>query len=232
MNFSRIFVTLKRGKVILRLASGILFILFAFFGIIFNDLYNKYSGLALVLVTMIYVYLTFELLVSTRATRSLPIINLEFVLTDKLSPEFIEEYSSYIIKSEDFNNSLSEYTKNSELFNKQLIFIKVENIGQTNILDLGIHIKYLKDSLSTKRESSRDIEFGILKVGAISLALVEVYDNPSSNDSFRLLTCESHLTDGNGKNMKEAPRYQDFSKTAISDSFASITNAIVFYNAR
>lgn len=231
MIFNKAWSAIKNPKIAFRIIFLLIIIFLVFYGIKQNNDFKKYSELVLIVVTAVYVFLTYELLLSAREARVLPYINLEFILVDKFDSKFLDRYSSRIKKSEKFDTLQKEYISNPDTFNKNIIFVKVENIGQTNAIDLDANVIYDKKNLGKEiTGASQKTEFGTLKKGYFALDIVEVYDNPTSNDYFRIKKCESTLTDVNSKCMKEAPRSQNFSKTISAEYFNMSSNRISFFS--
>ncbi len=163
----------------------------------------KYTNLILVLVTMFYAYFTFLMLIISKTYRPLPYIDAEFIITNKLTPEFIEKYGIFLREDDRFK--IIENEAKNPGFNKNIVFLKVTNIGSGVALDVVFRIKYQFNNIADYRDLERPLTFGnIEKEGGYSIKLVDVYNNPNSDtDYFKLGKCILEFNDICNKQSEE-----------------------------
>ncbi len=201
------------SKVLGRLVFVIVFVGMVYAAINIPQQFNTYANSVLVIVTAIYAYLTYELLLSTRQGRSMPYVNVEFILVNKLDDDFLKKNSSFLRPTEKLNK-LREDLKRTE-YKMNAVFVKVENISETIAVDVNFETNYAKRSLSDETHATtKTISFGELKKGESIVDIVDIFELPSENDYFKIRYCTVEFNDINGRYVKDKPMKNDFSSSA------------------
>lgn len=167
------------GLALVLLAIGV-----SMYGLFFAQTYfNSISNPLLVLINTLYLYLTYELLRNTQQNQPKPYIVVEYILTNKVDSEFFEKYGPYIKRTEKYAK-LEEDMKGD--FKMNAVFVKVENIGETNAVNVRLEAEYEKRSYSDTATHSKTLDFGIVQKGQTILDLVDIFESPSNADYFAL----------------------------------------------
>ncbi len=186
-----------------------------------QGLIDRYSGLLLVLVTMFYAYFTYLLLITTKTNIPKPCIDAQFILKNKLEPEFIERYGPYLREDDRFKRVEKEAQESG--FNKDLVFLKVKNLGTAMALDVILNIEYEFSNGGNYNFRKNPLKLGnIEKDGNENIKLVEVYESPDSQDSFNLKKCILNFHDITSKQEGEASKESDI----FSDLQSSIDEGV------
>jgi len=173
---------------------------------------QEYSGLFLVGVTLFYAYFTYEILRSTRMNRVLPHISIDYIVVSKIDSDALQDYIPYIDPTEKFIQVKKDLSLEGAT-SKDIIFVKLENVGDSVAIDVEFEIQYSKKNLGEEQaHQSKKISFRDLKRGQIAVGMLEVYDNPSTNDYFDIEKCLVKFNDVSRRYSKEGAMMHDFSK--------------------
>lgn len=191
-------------------------------GVFFSDKFVNYTELILVVVTMFYVFFTYEILMSTRESRPKPYIDIKFIGVSKLNEKFLKNRARLIRPNEKFLHLSKEYNTKTESFNKNIIFVIVDNWSGVDAVDIVFHITYDKKNFGiVTSDTSMNVELGNLKKGEKTIYIVDVYESPTQEDYFKIKDCWVKFNDVNGKWAKEKPAKEDFSNTATMENLDS-----------
>lgn len=173
-------------------------------GIGYPDTFKLYSNQISILSTLIYVYLTYEILRETRQGITLPYINVKFILSSKLDDDFLKSHQELVIS--DRVRQLIEDFKKPDPSRKDLVFAMVENIGETTAIEVKLDLGYDKQVLG--QDSSQDItlSFGTLKMNQSCMELVDYFDTPGKNDFFKIKRSETLFNTVGRKHSSDGPR--------------------------
>ncbi len=178
------------------------------FCVLSKESIDRYSGLLLVLVTMFYAYFTYLLLITTKTNITKPFIDTQVILKSKLEPEFIEKYGVYLREDDRFKRIEKEAQDVS--FNKDLVFIKVKNMGTAIALDVILDIEYEFSNGGIYNIRNNPLKLGnIEKDRNENIKLVEVYENPHPEDFFNLKKCILNFHDITSKQEGGAVKKND-----------------------
>ncbi len=189
----------------------------ALFGYLAPTHFASYSPQISILSTLVYVYLTYEILRRTRQSQTLPYINVKFILTSKIDDDFLKNHQDLVINER--VKKIIENFKKTEPDLKDLVFVVVENIGDTNAIEVKLNIKYSRRSFSQDSEQSILFNFGTLKTSEIRMELVDCFDTPTKNDSFKVNKCETSFNTVNRKYSVENPKKSDVSELVTSKNY-------------
>lgn len=174
-----------------------------------EDQLSQYTSLALVIITMLYAYFTYLILIISKTSGPLPYIDAEFIVTDKLTQEFINKYGVFLREDDRFKRVEDEAKASG--FNKNLVFLKATNIGSGVALDVIFDIRYQFNNVTDFRKIDIQLTFGnIGKEGGYNIKLVDIYNNPRQTDYFKLEKCTLELNDISNKQSGEGSYRTDF----------------------
>ena len=158
------------------------FVIIILFFIIFisNDIFNNYSDKIIALTTVTYAYLTYEILRTAQQGKTIPYIDVSFIMTSRLDKNFLDNYPG-LIKNERVETLIKHFEQESPA-PKNLVFLQAENIGETNAIDIGIDLKWKKKNIKETKENDKTLNFNTLKANDKSILLIDVYDSPSKED--------------------------------------------------
>lgn len=183
-----------------------------FFGYKYPTSLNQYSNLILVGITSIYVYVTYELLRSTRGNKISPYVNLEYIIISDLKTEFFKKYEPFVEKSEEYL-MIQKDLESENKTERNIVFVKIENTGDSVAIDIELEIKYSKKTFFDEHNNlDKKISFKDLKKTETAIKIFEVYEHPSSNDYLEITESKVKLKDIALHNNGESPIKNDFSK--------------------
>lgn len=206
-----------KNKSLVRCIAVIILAILVFSVIFFPEKFNSYANGILVIVTAVYAYLTYEILLSTRQSRILPYVNVEFILVSKLDESFIKQNGAFLRRTDRLNKLQQDLARPEYKMNA--VLVKVENISETTAVNVSVKTAYQKQSLSEIINSDKQIAFGTLKKGESAIDIVEVFEAPSNSDYFRLRDGIIEFTDINGQYEKDPLKKNVFSNTAKTNNF-------------
>lgn len=175
---------------------------------------DRYANLTVAVTTLIYIYITYRLLLSTVVSRPLPWLTLEYILANKVEGPPLMQYAEFIQESERLKSIREELATNSTA-SKELIFIRVQNVGTGVAIDINCDVQYSKRSLGDEAAQTKQISVRDLKPNETSLILLEAFDNPTPNDYLQVNQCRINFTDVGKKHAKEFPFVRDYSANPI-----------------
>jgi len=227
MNFSFSIIGKKiAGVQLARLTFAIIFVCLPLLFIYSPDSFEGVSSMVLALATLTYAWLTYELLRLTSESKSRAYIDLQFIVVGDLNEKFMNEYGKYITSSEQFSRLWKERDA-SKTSSTDIIFIKVQNIGNEHALDVTATSKFEAHGLGETQEVAKPNSFSNLEKGEIAVGILHVFENTSSNDHVRLLKSEVSYTDVNSKQVGLKPTVLDYSKTAKWNNFDDKINIVI-----
>jgi len=194
--------------IIFLIALGILIYL----GIIKPNSFSPYSDLVSTISTLMFVYLTYETLRQTRQNENLPLINIEFLIMNKMDDAFIKANPTLVMNEQ--VKKLQEDFKNDTPPKKDMIFVIAENIGGTTAIGVKLDINYSKQMFGKNFTQTVNIPFGTLKAGENRVELVECFEDPAKNDYFEIKEIKTIFNTVSRQHFSERPK-----KTDILDSF-------------
>ncbi len=200
------------NKWLSRIVFGLALIILTVLNFKFPDKYNIHSNFTLVVVTIFYVFFTYEMLRITRESKNLPYINIEFFFVNNLENDFFKNNELQIRQTERFRELKKEFQSTQEL-KKNILFVKAENLGTVNAVEVIFKVAYEKRNLGEVSEQKRKIEFGTMKPADIFIDIVEDYQTPSAEDYFKIKYCTVEYNDICGKFAKEKVIKDDFSSS-------------------
>ena len=202
----------KRTPRVVGIVAILILIAFAFFKPTF---YQNFGSLVLSIVTIAYVVITYELVRITRENRPASFVAPEIIVISELDNVFLEQYSQYLSKDTRFKHIQKQSAQNNNQLGKNIVFLKAENVGDANSVEVSAAIVYKRETpLTGTGRVERSFNFGTIKKGDYRIEILEVYDNPSINDIFHLERCITTFNDVAGKKVQEKPHLED-SSTAI-----------------
>lgn len=181
--------------------------LLSYWGFSTPTVFQTYSNQLIILTTLVYVYLTYEILRQTRQSRELPYINVLFLLSSKLDNNFLENYKELVIS--DRVKQLIEHFKQTSPSSKDMVFVLVENIGGANAIEVQLELKYGKKNFGEDSEQSKTMNFGTIKKGEKIMEFVDFFDNPSKEDSFKVKKCTTIFNTVSSKYSTDSPKKND-----------------------
>lgn len=182
-----------------------------------TTLFQNQSGAMLVFVTLFYVFLTYELVRATQDSKLIPFIDVRFIVISKLDAAFLDRYGGIVRQTEKFR-TLKAMDQTS--FNKNVVFVKIENLGEANAVDTRLEVCFDRKNLGEVTCGSRKtIEFGTLKKGESAIDYLDEYQTPTQEDYFKVSKCTVEYKDINRKFTNDDPMENDFSKSAPFDLF-------------
>ena len=105
----------------------------------------------------------------------------------------------------------TEFKKDTEAFNRNMVFIKIENIGEADATALELIGNYKKTTYGETQNRSLDRPYKRLKKGKSLVDIIEEYQTPNENDYFELNKCIIKFTDVKGNFNKDKKIKTDFS---------------------
>ncbi len=174
--------------------------------------------------TLMFVYLTYETLMATRAARSIPYLEIEFIIASDVT-EIKTLYKEAILMSDQFLQL--ERENDEKKSTRNIIFLLIKNIGNYTAIEASLRLSYEKNNLAETRKINRnDIFIGNLESGAKTVRVLEVFDNISEKDTFSVDECKIFFTDVNSKSTNEPKQVLDYKK----GNFIRLTGAKIKFN--
>ncbi len=202
---------LIKQKWIVRFSTIVILIALTCLTIFAPGIVNATSNSWLVVVTIIYAYLTYEILVSTRQSRNIPHIYVEFAVVSKIEP-FVTEQASFLKRTEKFNQLQQDSARAD--YDADVVFVKVQNIGEITAVEVCLKIKYERKNFGDTTTIEKDIPFGILKKDEISVALIDVFQSPAEADYLKIVDGWVEYNDINGQHLNDGPMWDNFAQSA------------------
>jgi hypothetical protein len=172
----------------------------------------KYSSSITIGVTTIYVYLTYEILRKTRAYRSIPHIDLEHILVSNLTSDYLQPFDNAINKNKTYID-LKQELNTEGARPKDIILVKLENLGKAVATNLEVTIRYDKRNLEEERKGlEKKICIANFRQDQKHIEIVEVFNSPSASDYFKINSCVAIFHDINGQQAHEASTKEIISK--------------------
>jgi len=176
--------------------------------------------------TLVYVYLTYEILRTSRDTKGTPYINPTFILSSKIDEPFLKTCP-------ELRNTgrLKQIVKDSKGKGaKNYIFIKVQNIGDANSIDTKVELEYAKKNLGELSTQRKIFEFGTLNKGASIVEVVDFFDEPGAADYLQIKKCSTEYNTVNGKYVYDRARKTNHAQNVRSQNFDDLVT-VTFNNS-
>jgi hypothetical protein len=144
MKYRNLLNSVNTSKFLSRIVFASFFFLIIYIGLKIPTLFDSNSNLIIALITLTYAYLTYEILRNTREQKLLPYLNVELIA-----------FSDFSNIPKELLSLMRETSKASDLSggedgSKNIILVKVENLGQTTAVDTVLVLKYAKNNLAQK----------------------------------------------------------------------------------
>lgn len=136
---------------------------------------------------IIYIFLTFELLRSTRQTVPLPYLGVKFLAVSDIE-EYIENNIQQIKLSQTLDHLRANITNGER---KNCVFAILQNLGEVQAIDIRLNVIYKKFSLGESKQSTFSMSLGNLKKEESIIVLLEVFDGATNADYILLQECDS-----------------------------------------
>lgn len=165
---------------------------------------NTLSNSILPVVTIFYVYYTFQILKTTGKLRPKPYIDISNIIITNDLEKIQSKYGENIIEDSMFTAEKQFFAESGAEAPKNYIFLKIENLGERHALELKIRIIYNKKNYKTEAgDITREYNIGILKSNKTKIKLFEVFDRPTENDEIKITECVANFSDYFTKNSEE-----------------------------
>lgn len=230
MNFNRIknwWGNLNLRKTFARLAFLFFFIAVIVLNIINPSWLNSYANGLLVLITGIYAFLTYEILMSTREAKNAPYLSVDLLVMSKIPDDFTDKNREALQVDELFKRLKAEQKSGND-FDKNLVFVRVKNIGECNAIDIKIALEYKKQNLAKSDNiNPDDREFGALEKRHSYLYLLEVFDAPVGSDYLQIKKFKLEYGDIGNKHNKGSVYRENFSRSISSSNLDDDVTVII-----
>jgi len=193
----------------------VLFIIFViiliFVSVYKNDFFTKNSDLLSILSTLTFIYLTYETLRQTRQSETLPHVSVRFILASKVDENFTRNNKGLVLNQQ-VKRLLDDFKKDDPV-KKDLVFIKVENVGETTAIEVRVDLDYSTQAYGKDHKQNISIPFGVLKKDETVIELVDSFEVPTKNDFFKIEKCITVFNTVSRKNAADGLKRNDVSKT-------------------
>ncbi|HYD92733.1 MAG TPA: hypothetical protein VEA37_14755, partial [Flavobacterium sp.] len=133
-------------------------------------------------------------------------MNVVFLLASTIDDKFVDEHPDLRI-----NAQVKKVIANSATNSSDVVLMLVENIGETNAIEVKVDVDYKKRNLGSTSDLQRTMKFGTLKINQKSIELIEVFDQPAGEDYFKIKKCLTEYSTVNDK-------YSDDGSTKVDAS--------------
>lgn len=178
--------------------------------ILIPTLMQANSNTILVIVTGVYVYLTYKLLQRTELNPITPHIRTTFVIVNTFESPLLTG-AGVTVRNDDKIKAAKENSDPT----KELVFLKVENVGKGTALYPKIELEYEKKDFDNSEKVNKEISLDPIKEEESVCVLLEVYQNASKSAYFKPLKREVEYHDTGTHKKKSLPHID---KTKVQEA--------------
>ena len=155
-----------------------------FLGLFKEELFDKYSDLMSVLSTLAFIWLTYETLRQTIQSETVPYINVKFLLASYIDENTFKTHGGLMMDSR--IKQFIEDFKKADPSKKDLVFVKVENLGEMTAIDVRLNFEYVKHNFSSTNKQTQSIDVGVLRGHESQIKFIDSFEAPAKGDNFKI----------------------------------------------